>query len=281
MANFWFCRLCVGFDSGCVGRLCSNKEAKENEILADSSSTSMFFKSQEGFRISCSPFPSHEPDFNFRVRFPLFPSVCSATGTMTPVFVAVRVLLLSAGISAAVRSCGRRVSDHNLIGRVVGGHPASFGEIPWQASIQESRLWGLLEYRKCGAVVIHQNWLLTAAHCTTTWYFSELFITMGEHEMEKNVKRKNVKNNDKKKKDNPDLLSNRATSMIQKRKVKRIVIHPMFSPFDLEDDIALIELDKPLEFSPNIQPVCLPQKNANFTRAEGLVSGWGFTAYRK
>lgn len=193
----------------------------------------------------------------------------------------VGAILVSSGCAGGVRSCGRRISE-NLVARVVGGHAASFGEIPWQASIQESRLFGLLTYRKCGAVVIHQNWLVTAAHCTTMWVFSELHITIGEHEIVKEDKdRKDINKKGTKKKHDPDVYSKHTKSVVQRRKVKRIISHPMFSPLDLEDDIALIELDKPLEFGPNIQPICLPNKNADFTRQEGIVSGWGFTAYRK
>jgi hypothetical protein len=174
---------------------------------------------------------------------------------------------------------------------VVGGYPASFGEIPWQASIQESRLFGLINYRKCGAVVIHKNWLVTAAHCNSRWVFSELFVTMGEHDtrIEENISSSNkdkLKKNDKKKKNNDTeavLKSKNATTkyVTQRRKVKRVIPHPMFSPVDLEEDIALIELDQPLEFAPNIQPICLPKKDADFTRKQGVVSGWGLTKYRK
>lgn len=199
---------------------------------------------------------------------------------MTASFVVVTGLLfVSIESAVALRSCGRRVSENdNLIGRVVGGHKASFGEVPWQASIQESRLFGLFSYRKCGAVVIHRHWLLTAAHCTTMWPFSELIITMGEHEIAEDSSNKKKK---KKQPNDSDLLFKRDKNLVQKRKVKRIVAHPMFSPLDLEDDIALIELDRPLDFGPNIQPICLPRKNADFTRKQGTVSGWGFTAYRK
>ena len=173
--------------------------------------------------------------------------------------------------------CGRRPAEANgLIGRVVGGHPAMVGEVPWQASIHEERLFGLITYRKCGAVVIHPTWLLTAAHCTVGWYFSRLTLMAGEHEdpVEKKPKQK-VKNQSQ------PLASPKLKSRVQQRKVKRVITHPDFSPADLEDDIALIELDRPLVFDASVQPICLPFKGTNFTRRQGTVSGWGFTKYRE
>lgn len=174
--------------------------------------------------------------------------------------------------------CGRRPATENLIGRVVGGHEAQYGEIPWQASIQENRLFGLVNFRKCGAVVIDRKWLVTAAHCTHFWYFSELAVVMGEHD----IRRPDSQKKRKKTKGTPAVApSIKAKARVQKRTIRRIVVHPKFNPRDLEDDIALMELQEPLSFDVNIQPICLPDKNENFTGKLGVVSGWGFTKYRE
>ena len=51
------------------------------------------------------------------------------------------------------------------------------------------------------------------------------------------------------------------------------------SPFDedtLDNDIAILKLEKPLEFNKNIQPACLPSDD--FEPEVGstcFVSGWG------
>lgn len=167
-----------------------------------------------------------------------------------------------------VSSCGQRPIEDNLIGRIVGGESAVFGEVPWQAALKEHRLWGLMKYRKCGAVVIGHKWLLTAAHCTDTWPFSELIAIVGEHKEFKPDKNKH-----------PSVMTQK--DLIQERRVKRLIIHPKFNPNLLEDDIALLELEEPLRFDMNIQPICLPFRMDNFTHTDGFVSGWGFTKYRK
>lgn len=46
-------------------------------------------------------------------------------------------------------------------GRIVGGFRVDISQVPWQASLQ------LEGSHKCGASIISDKWLLTAAHCVT------------------------------------------------------------------------------------------------------------------
>lgn len=42
------------------------------------------------------------------------------------------------------------------------------------------------------------------------------------------------------------------------RRVRRIRAHPDFDIFTFNNDVAVVELDKPVKFGPKIQTACLP-----------------------
>lgn len=58
-----------------------------------------------------------------------------------------------------------------------------------------------------------------------------------------------------------------------------IVIHQNYSTHERHNDIALIRLEKPVEFSDRIRPICLPiaknLRNKNYD--DSLLTAVGFT----
>lgn len=61
---------------------------------------------------------------------------------------------------------------NKLGGRIVGGEPTVIADYPYQVSLQA------FSSHTCGAIVVSENYVLTAAHCTDGCvYISQCFKT--------------------------------------------------------------------------------------------------------
>ncbi|XP_049910862.1 transmembrane protease serine 9 [Epinephelus moara] len=129
--------------------------------------------------------------------------------------------------------------------RIVGGVTARRGEWPWIGSLQYQRL------HRCGATLIHNKWLLTAAHCfksdpsPTHWA-----VSLGS------------------------VLRSGVGALVIP--IQRVVIHPAFNDTNMDHDVALLELAVQAPMSYTIQSVCLPSPVHRFLKnAECYITGWG------
>ncbi|NXM44757.1 ACRO protein, partial [Gymnorhina tibicen] len=62
------------------------------------------------------------------------------------------------------------------------------------------------------------------------------------------------------------------------RSVKQVVIHQYYNPDDMSNDIALMELDHPVQCSPYIQLACVPDITLVVSELQNCwVAGWGST----
>ncbi|VDM25069.1 unnamed protein product [Toxocara canis] len=64
------------------------------------------------------------------------------------------------------------------------------------------------------------------------------------------------------------------------RKVAAKHVHPRFSPDEILNpaayfDIAVIELDRYVQYTRNIQPICLPINDTDLVKDWGTITGWG------
>lgn len=63
-------------------------------------------------------------------------------------------------------------------------------------------------------------------------------------------------------------------------KVDKWITHEEYNPSFVENDIALVRLEKPVKYNENIKPACLPKSNTNmYIGSSAVVSGWGTTKF--
>ncbi|XP_028450431.1 enteropeptidase [Perca flavescens] len=135
--------------------------------------------------------------------------------------------------------------------RVVGGANAEKGAWPWIVSLQ----WRGRQV--CGASLIGQDWLLTAAHCV---YGKNVHLQWWEALLGLHAQ------------------SNSGAADVQTRRVDRIVIHPQYNRQTKQADIAMMHLQQPISFTEVVQPVCLPADGQDFTAGTRCwIAGWGRT----
>jgi len=140
-------------------------------------------------------------------------------------------------------------------------HEAStdFGEYPWQAALLK-RIGPQDSLYVCGGVLISPNFILTAAHCIKENRPEDLKVRLGEWDVHREDE----------------------FYPYVERFVQDIIIHPDFFPGNLVNDIAIIRLENPVDFSasgPHIMPACLPDSFDNFVGQKCWVTGWGKNSF--
>ncbi|XP_050391621.2 atrial natriuretic peptide-converting enzyme [Patella vulgata] len=144
--------------------------------------------------------------------------------------------------------CGIRPAHHTSLLRIVNGDEALPASWPWLVSLHG----GSAEKFFCGASIINERWLLTAAHCVGGGVNIVKAWTIKAGATRRNTYSRHR----------------------QVRHAKRLVRHPEFQIVD--NDIALIQLSEPLIFTDYVRPVCLPKQNEQPVVGKKCVAaGWG------
>ncbi|XP_058790870.1 venom protease-like [Phymastichus coffea] len=151
--------------------------------------------------------------------------------------------------------CGYSDAVHD---RVVGGNPAALGAWPWIALIGYGQPSSPYVNFRCDGTLISSRHVVTAGHCIQNDLKS---VRLGE----RNLKSKTDGANPR------DIL------------VEEAIVHPEFDEETLKNDIAILKLNKDVQFTNMIQPICLPLpndvKNRNYVGTFPFVAGWGATYY--
>lgn len=139
-------------------------------------------------------------------------------------------------------------------GRIVGGEDADISDYPWQVALM------IGNQQFCGGSIIHEEWILTAAHCVADGIQPE-YIRAG--------------------------VTNWNDPSGQDMAIEEIIWHPGYGSVPQNPyvfDIALIRLSNPLDLSGDnakaIRPVS-PEDALNGLTDPGVltaISGWGATS---
>ncbi|XP_058839024.1 transmembrane protease serine 9-like [Topomyia yanbarensis] len=140
--------------------------------------------------------------------------------------------------------CGRT----NQVNRIVGGMETRVNQYPWMAILK----YGDSFY--CGGTLISDRHVMTAAHCVHGFNKQRISVTLLDH----------------------DRSSSTETETITS-KVDKIYKHSGYSPFNYDNDIAILRLETIMQMNDKLRPVCQPSSGESFAGYDGIVTGWGTT----
>ncbi|XP_068733580.1 uncharacterized protein [Montipora capricornis] len=136
---------------------------------------------------------------------------------------------------------------------IVGGVDAKAGEWPWQVQL------GYFDNDEsfphiCGGAILGRYWIVTAAHCVKSRFklrmAANFNVTVGE--LQRGITEGNEQN----------------------IPVEKIILHPKFNTTNLQNDIALMKLKRPISFNSYVSSICIPDVDFP-TGAVCYVTGWG------
>uniref|UniRef100_A0A3Q0S1Z1 Peptidase S1 domain-containing protein n=1 Tax=Amphilophus citrinellus TaxID=61819 RepID=A0A3Q0S1Z1_AMPCI len=148
-------------------------------------------------------------------------------------------------VSFLLSECGMAVGNN----RIIGGQDAPPGSWPWQV------LLAISGFFQCGGSLISDQWVLTAAHCITSQEVNDAVVVLGLQSW-----------------------SGPYTNLLT-RKLDKVICHPQYSFITHKNDICLLRLSAPVNFTNYIRPICLASENSTFNDGtSSWVTGFGISS---
>jgi len=133
--------------------------------------------------------------------------------------------------------------------RIIGGEDATHA--PWIVSLIWSSTGSVYWNFACAGSIINESWVLTAAHCAVGLDASDFYIIAGALDLSD-------------------------TSGGQSRNIKKIYMHNNYDDWTLENDIALLKLQSPLELNDDVAVIELANEgDPEEIGQEYTIEGWG------
>ncbi|XP_076338532.1 proclotting enzyme-like [Tachypleus tridentatus] len=151
--------------------------------------------------------------------------------------------------------CGKKKFQTHSLKKFKEARTANIQHWPWTAAVFY-HVKGNPGIRSCGATLITARHLLTAATCVSYAGTARNFsILLGQNHIETQDSKK------------------------QEIFLESLITHENFEPLRFENDLAILKLERPVEYSDSISPVCLPYNlsTKNIDAKTAYITGWGQT----
>lgn len=176
-------------------------------------------------------------------------------------FFSIKPLLM--GLSLAMSTAAMAVLPQEMTPRIVGGEPSAPGARPWQVAIEfRDNETGQFS-QGCGGSLIHERWILTAAHC-----FDEALEPDSTYNPPESVR---VRLGSLERNAGGEVLA-----------VSELIMHTAYNPSTgMDSDIALLKLAQPATQGRVVDLLTLSHEDHLAAPATmGIVSGWGAVAWQ-
>ncbi|KAH8246849.1 hypothetical protein KR032_002204 [Drosophila birchii] len=134
-------------------------------------------------------------------------------------------------------------------------------EHPWIGRIEHTLKDGAHAF-VCVGVLIEARHMLTPAHCVASVSPEAVSLVFGDWDARNNHTE-------------PDCDDKGVCAPPgQRRSVSKISIHPDYRMREHQNDLAVVKLDKNVEFSNYVEPICLPSDGSASNRTDLIVAGY-------